>query len=70
MANPPPANPEPEKQSVKKEPIVDREWDRKFKDWQLGLGPEPGPHPYAEHKWNTNRDEFIEERSNPQELWY
>jgi len=28
-------------------PIVDREWDKKFKDWQLGTGEEPGPHPYS-----------------------
>ena len=63
QANPPP---EPEvKDDGNDKPIVDREWDRKFKDWQLGVGEEPGPHPYPKHKWNTNKEEFIEERANP-----
>jgi len=44
---------------------VDREWDKKFKDWQLGMGGEPGPHPYAKHLWNIDKDKFIEERMNP-----
>lgn len=34
--------------------IVDREWDKKFKDWQLGMGEKPGPHPYSKHLWNTD----------------
>jgi len=56
--------------AVPEKPVVDREWDKKFKDWQLGMGDEPGSHPYSQHLWNIDRERFIEERTNPQELWY
>ena len=50
--------------------VVDREWDRSIKDWKMNGGPRPGPHPYAEHLWNTDPDQYEEEKCNPQDLFY
>ena len=52
------------------EPIVDREWDREFREWKMEDGPMPGPHPDPKHLWNTNREAYLETKTNPQDLFY
>ena len=35
-----------------------RFWERDYEKWQEGRAPKPGPHPVADHQWNTHPEIF------------
>ena len=50
--------------------VVDRDWDREFREWRMEQGPKPGPHPYDKHLWNIDPDRYIEEHKSPNDWWW
>ncbi len=42
----------------------EREWDKQFENWELSMGPRPGPHPGPNSIWNLDPHNYKHKASS------